>query len=48
MSTTDIKELVKEKYGQIALRVLEEQVSCCDSSACCGTNGDPITSSLYD
>jgi arsenite methyltransferase len=50
MSTTDMKEVVKEKYGQIALRVLEEDASasCCDKAACCGTDGDPISSSLYD
>jgi hypothetical protein len=50
MSTTDIKEVVKEKYGQIALNVLknDEQVSCCNKSACCGADADPITSDLYD
>ena len=40
MSGPDIKETVREKYGQAALRVLEgEKSSCC---------GDPITSRLYD
>src|SRR5437016_4288625 len=40
MSGPDIKETVREKYGQAALRVLEgEKSSCC---------GDPITSQLYD
>jgi arsenite methyltransferase len=49
MSATDIKEVVKEKYGQIALHVLEdEKSSCCDASSCCGTTGDPISSGLYD
>jgi arsenite methyltransferase len=47
MSTTDIKEVVKEKYGQAALRVKASGSSCCGataSSGCC----DPITSNLYD
>ena len=45
--STDIKEAVREKYGQVALRVLDEGASCCGSS-CCGNEGDPITSGLYD
>src|SRR6202046_2160509 len=49
MSTTDIKEVVKEKYGQAALRVKTGGSSCCgaspvNGSGCC----DPITSNLYD
>src|SRR6202453_4702134 len=47
MSTTDIKEVVKEKYGQAALRVKAGGSSCCGATAgsgCC----DPITSNLYD
>src|SRR2546422_140397 len=40
MTGPDIKETVREKYGQAALRVLEgEKSNCC---------GDPITSRLYD
>src|SRR6202451_948753 len=45
--STDIKEVVKEKYGQAALRVKAGGSSCCGataSSGCC----DPITSNLYD
>jgi arsenite methyltransferase len=45
---SDMKEVVKEKYGQIALRVLEDGESCCDASTCCGGDKDPITSSIYD
>jgi arsenite methyltransferase len=41
----DIKEAVKEKYGQVALRV-KSGSSCCGSSAASGC--DPITSKLYD
>jgi SAM-dependent methyltransferase len=45
-----IKEIVKEKYGQAALRVVSgEGSACCGSSpsSCC-SGGDPITSDLYD
>src|SRR5438105_1598696 len=47
MSEQSIKEVVKEKYGQAALRVGTAGNSCCGASAgtgCC----DPITSNLYD
>jgi arsenite methyltransferase len=43
----DIKEVVKDKYGQAALRVTSGGSSCCGAGAatdCC----DPITSNLYD
>ncbi len=48
-----LKDSVKEKYGQAALRVSEggTSASCCGSSACCGTTTeawDPITSDHYD
>jgi len=47
--SSDIKEVVKERYGQVALRVLDGGMdSCCSTSECCGGEGDPITSSLYD
>src|SRR6202044_1047243 len=42
-----IKEVVKEKYGQAALRVTSGGSSCCGANSateCC----DPITSNLYD
>lgn len=47
MSTTDIKEVVKQKYGEAALRVKSGGSSCCGAAAatsCC----DPITTRLYD
>ena len=48
MSTTNIKEVVKEKYGQAALRVASGQKnSCCGGSSACGTDIDPITTNLY-
>src|SRR5262249_40868069 len=48
MSTTDIKEVVKEKYGQAALRVKTGGSSCCGAAAASGLSCDPITSNLYD
>jgi arsenite methyltransferase len=47
MSGTDIKEVVKEKYGQAALRVSSGGSSCCGATAATGCC-DPITSNLYD
>jgi arsenite methyltransferase len=47
MSETNIKETVKEKYGQAALRATSGGSICCGASASCGC-GDPITSNLYD
>jgi SAM-dependent methyltransferase len=44
-----IKEVVKEKYGQAALRIVSGSgAACCGPapSSCCST--DPITSNLYD
>jgi SAM-dependent methyltransferase len=51
MSETNVKEVVKEKYGQAALRVATGAgAACCGSapSSCCGDSPDPITSGLYD
>jgi ubiquinone/menaquinone biosynthesis C-methylase UbiE len=52
MSSVDIKEAVKERYGQAALRVKSGgAASCCGttSSAASGCGcGDPITANLYD
>jgi arsenite methyltransferase len=45
--STDIKEVVKEKYRQAALRVRAGGSSCCGASATTGC-ADPITSNLYD
>jgi SAM-dependent methyltransferase len=46
--STDIKEVVKEKYGQAALRVHTGGSSCCGASAATDTCCDPITMNLYD
>ena len=47
MNNTDIKHVVKEKYGAAAARVQSGKSSCCGGpsslEACC----DPITSKLY-
>ncbi len=43
----DIKEIVKEKYGQAALRVSSGGSSCCGATPGSGCS-DPITSNLYD
>jgi ubiquinone/menaquinone biosynthesis C-methylase UbiE len=43
---TDIKEIVKEKYGQAALRGTSR--SCCGAADSNGSTCDPITSNLYD
>src|SRR5579864_5515510 len=45
---SDIKEVVKEKYGQAALRVATGGSSCCGASATLEGRCDPITSNLYD
>jgi arsenite methyltransferase len=48
MSTSDVKQVVKEKYGQAALRVHTGGSSCCGASAALDGCCDPITSDLYD
>jgi SAM-dependent methyltransferase len=44
----EIKDLVKEKYGQAALRVNAGGSSCCGAGAALEGCCDPITSNLYD
>jgi SAM-dependent methyltransferase len=48
MVTQNIKEVVKEKYGQAALRVPTGGSSCCGASAALDGRCDPITTDLYD
>jgi SAM-dependent methyltransferase len=49
MSTSDLKEIVREKYGQAALRAQAGEANgCCGASAAAGDCCDPITSNLYD
>ena len=46
--TNDIREVVKEKYGQAALRVTTGGSGCCGATAANPECWDPITSNLYD
>src|SRR3981081_1796074 len=46
MDRTDIKEIVKETYGQAALR--GKSGSCCGTADASGAACHPITSNLYD
>ena len=48
MSTTDIKSVIKEKYGQAALRVNQGGSACCGATAAGVPGCDPITSDLYN
>ena len=47
--SADVRAVVKERYGQAALRVVsgEGKGSCCGTGCGCGTT-DPITRDLYD
>ena len=45
--TSDIKEAVKQKYGEAALRAKSGGSSCCGAAAATGCC-DPITANLYD
>ena len=46
--STDIKEVVKEKYGQAALRVTSGGSGCCGAAPADQHCADPITSNLYN
>src|SRR6516165_875886 len=46
--TKDIKEVVKEKYGQAATRVTTGGSTCCGATSANPECWDPITSNLYD
>src|ERR1700704_5913712 len=46
MDGLNIKEIIKEKYGQAALR--GKSSSCCGTADSAGSACDPITSNLYD
>jgi len=47
---SNVKEVVKEKYGEAALRVRNKtgSSSCCGSAPSSGLSCDPITANLYD
>jgi len=46
MNSSDMKEIVREKYGQAATRVKSGDRGCCGGSSACGAE-DPITKDLY-
>ena len=46
MSDEGVRDLVKQKYGQAALRVIRAETSCCGSTTA-QSGCDPITSNLY-
>ncbi len=49
MSTQPVKEVIREKYGQAALRVQAgEANSCCGAASAFEGSCDPITSDLYN
>src|SRR5215831_3577232 len=48
MHNPELKELVREKYGEAALRVKTGASSCCGASAATAGCCDPITSNLYE
>jgi ubiquinone/menaquinone biosynthesis C-methylase UbiE len=48
MSGENIKEAVKEKYGQAALRVIKIGSPCCGTAPPTDRCPDPISSNLYD
>jgi SAM-dependent methyltransferase len=47
VSTSNIKEVVQEKYGQAAARVQSGKTSCCATETTLESACDPITSNLY-
>jgi arsenite methyltransferase len=48
MSTPNVKEVVREKYGQAALRVKSSNRNPCCCAGVSEGSRDPITSNLYD
>lgn len=46
--TDAIREVVKNKYGEAARRVVAGESNSCCGAAACGTDIDPITRDLYD
>ena len=46
MDDDSLRDVVKQKYGQAALRVVSGGTSCCDPSS--ASTCDPITSNLYE
>ncbi len=47
-ATSDLKEIVRGKYGEAAARVQTGRSSCCGNASTLAKCCDPITSNLYD
>ena len=47
-ATSDVKAIVKERYGKAALQVRHGKASCCGTGPAAASCCDPITSNLYD
>ena len=45
--STDIREVVKERYGRAAARVTSGGTGCCGAGSALASSCDPITSKLY-
>ncbi|HEV3036532.1 MAG TPA: arsenite methyltransferase [Candidatus Angelobacter sp.] len=48
MNSESIKEVVREKYGEAARRVVAGAGNSCCGASPCGTDVDPITKDLYE
>jgi arsenite methyltransferase len=48
MSTQTVKDVVKDKYGEVARRVATGEGAASCAPTCCGADLDPITRDLYD
>src|SRR6516225_6299771 len=48
MSTPNVKEVIRQKYGQAALGVESKAGSCGGRTSVLEASCDPITSNLYD
>src|SRR5882724_8815059 len=50
IANANLRDVVREKYGQAALRVTNKTggSSCCGATASSGLSCDPITANLYD
>ena len=45
--TEDVRTTVRERYAQVARRVVSAEESSCCASSCCGGSADPISTNLY-
>jgi arsenite methyltransferase len=48
MKSEEIKQIVKEKYGEIALQSKQESSSCCGTSSCCSGADYTVFSESYE